>query len=159
MMLKVIFDKFGGVILSKWWASLHHPHGFAIRYVFWTSALVVFVVSIFTVNVPFQGKTIPEWWLGNEVEQYRLHANTKSLVVAKDNKDTISAECVELKRQIAALRLARWQLMGVSMPEQARAIELDMASTELNDLKKKLAVAELSKSKATLSYEILIAQR
>lgn len=158
-MIKLLFNKFGDAALSKWWASLHHPSAFAIRYVCWTSALILLIFAVFAFDVPFKEKTVAELWLGNEVEQYRLHSNTKSLIIAKDEKDQLSDECIELRRRIEALRLARWQLMGVTMPEQKKIIELDMAATELDDLKKKLVVAEFALSKATHLYDELLAMR
>lgn len=129
-----------------------------------TLVVCVVLVSIGGVlvgfDIPFKGKTAAEIALEAHWENWRLHANATGTFKAKDEKDRINDECIEIRRNISALRLARWQLMGVrGMDAQARAVELDMADTEIQDAKKKLVLAELSLLGATRLFDELVALR
>lgn len=131
-----------------------------------TVTLVVCVVLVTIggvlagVKIPFKEKTALEIVLEGHWESWRLHANATGTFKAKDEKDRISDECIEIRRHISALQLARWQLMGVrGMDAQDRAVEVDMANTAIKDEKKRLLVAESSLSESTQLYKRLIAQR
>lgn len=153
-------------LILKYWDSgiglLHHRSAFAVWFVVATMFATGSIYTFFYVDSPFDSdnKTTFQKILHRDYENWRLHALAFDIIVAKDEKDILRDDCNEIQRQIRALRLARWQIMGVSgMSKEKKDIELDMANTEIDDAKKKLRVAELALTTATHSYELLIAQR
>jgi len=151
---------FGKQVILNWWGSLHHPSGFAIRYVFWTSLLAVCAYSFFFVDIPFKGKTAPQWFIGNEVEQFRLHQNTEDWFVAETQRESLQRECDYIERRVDKLQLVIWQLMAVQgMPAGEKAIEVEKATREMVHAKKKYEAAELALGKVTLLLDQLVAAR
>ena len=155
-MIKLFLNKFGPGLLDKWWSSLHHPSGFAIRYVFWTTALMVLVVGVMAVDVPWKEKTIPELYIGNEVEQYRLHQNSSDWYVAETKRQSLQKECDYFERRVDKLQLAVWQLMAI---KGVPVVEVEKAKHELAGAKKKYAVADLALTGIELSLKKLVASR
>ena len=158
-MIKTLFNMFGKNMLIGWYDSLHKPSAFPQRYVFWCACLIVVVYCVGFVEIPFKGKTLPELYIVNEVEQYRLHQNTEDSLLAKDEKDELNDECKEYRRQIAAIQLARWQLMGIAMPKHIKAVEMEKSDRAMSTLEKKLVATEIALSEATQLFKALVAQR
>jgi len=159
-MVKFIFDLIGKRVVASWWSSLHHPSAFAIRYAFWCSFVILFLYAILAFDVPYKGKTVPELFIGNEVEQYRLHQNTEDWIVATSRHDKLKEECDYIRRQVERLQLVRWQLMAIQgMPTGKKEAEIDKATVALEGAKKKLLVADLALSEVAVLLKKLVAQR
>lgn len=158
-MIKLIMNKFGPGLLDKWWASLHHPSGFAIRYVFWTTALVVIVVAFFAKDVPWKGKTLPELYIGNEVEQYRLHQNSSDWYALDKELRRLTDDCNYLSRLVDKYQSNIYQLEASDIPKDRRGSLVRRAEASLRDAEKKFEVARVAKLAITHSLDELVAQR
>jgi len=158
--IKFIFALIGKRVIASWWSSLHQPGAFAIRYTFWCSFFVLFWYAVFAIDIPYKGKTVPELFIGNEVEQYRLHQNTEDWIVATSQHDKLQEECDYIRRQVERLQLVRWQLMAIQgMPTGKQEAEIDKATVALEGAKKKLLVADLALSEVAVLLKKLVAQR
>ena len=160
-MLKLLLNKFGPGLLDKWWSSLYHPSGFAIRYVFWTTALFVVVIGVLSVDVPWKDKTLPELYIGNEVEQYRLHNNTKKLLIADKETERLDKECRKLKGDISDIQILIWNLKAIAKSNPAADMASELEEMDLMMLSKKKALedATTALAAATHSFDLLVAQR
>tara|TARA_R110002096_G_scaffold315227_3_gene509453 strand:+ start:5410 stop:5892 length:483 start_codon:yes stop_codon:yes gene_type:complete len=160
-MIKLFLNKFGPGLLDKWWSSLHHPSGFAIRYVAWNTLLIALLYCFFFVDVPWKEKTAPELYIGNEVEQYRLHGNTKKLFIADKEAERLDKECRKLKGDISDIQILIWNLKAIakSNPAADMASELEEMDLMMLSKKKALVDATTALAKATHSFDLLVAQR
>jgi len=159
-MIKSLFNMFGRQIIVRWWASLHEPGAFARRYAFWCVVFGTMWYCFLFVEIPFKGKTAPQWFIGNEVEQFRLHQNTEEWFVAETERQVLQRECDYISRRVDNLQLIVWQLMAIQgIPAGEKAIEVEKANRELAGAKKKFAVAELALGKITHLLDKLVAQR
>lgn len=155
-MIKFLLDLFGKRVVFAWWESLHQKSAFPIRYIGWTSSLILLVFCFLFVDIPTKDESPAMYLLNKNNEIFRLHANTTKLFRLKDKADRYADDCRDLERQIADLFILtmRIKTMVGAKPEDIARSEQVLAS-----LKKKLRVAQIAKYTSMQLYDKTYAVR
>lgn len=119
----------------------------------------MFWFIFFLVPLPVKDKTGLEIVVGTYYEVWRQDANATKLFLVSDEKIELQIECKTLQDLIYRTEQNKWAIMGSTMPDAIKAIELAKIDARLQQHIKKLEGAESSLQRATLSFKELLAKR
>jgi hypothetical protein len=154
-MFKSIFLKYLDNIFGSLWVALHHKAAFPVVFMFFVAG----IVAVGTVDIPFKGKTLLEWRVHSELENWRLHANTTEIFTVRDDRDRLKDECASIERYLRELRVSKYTIKGSTMSDLDKAKELDEIIYHKGKAEKKLVAAEQRLQATSHLYETLIATR